>query len=77
LFGNSRVSVVLISSKVASSKITSPKVVVAMVIVVMVVVLYCVMNNFLLMVHFVDNVWNMHSDVNTGMQHRDNLTEKT
>jgi hypothetical protein len=67
----------LISSEVASSKITSSKVVEAMVIVMIIVVMIvldCVMNNFFLVVHFVDNVWNVHSDVYTETEHRDSLT---
>jgi hypothetical protein len=66
LIDASRVPVVLVSSKVVSSKITSSKVieavriVMAMVIAVMIVLH---VNNFLLVMHFVDNMWNMHSDV--------------
>jgi hypothetical protein len=67
----SRVTVVLVSSKVASSKITSSEVTEAMrtvmiMMLIVMIVLYCVMNNFLLVMHFVDNMWNMHSDVYTA-----------
>jgi hypothetical protein len=34
------------------------------VVIVVMIVLY--MNNFLLVMHFVDNVWNMHSDMYTA-----------
>jgi uncharacterized membrane protein YqhA len=59
-----------VSSKVVSSKITSSKVIETVVIVVIIVtiVIYCVVNNLLLVVNFVDQMWNMHPDVNTENQ---------
>jgi uncharacterized membrane protein YqhA len=58
-----------VPSKVVSSKITSSKVTVAMrivmaVMIVVMIVLY--VNNFLLVMHFVDNVWKVHSDMHTA-----------
>jgi uncharacterized membrane protein YqhA len=55
-----------VSIKVVSSQtevIEAMRIIMAMVIVVM-IVLY--MNNFLLVMHFVDNMWDMHSDMYTA-----------
>jgi uncharacterized membrane protein YqhA len=61
--------VVPVSSKVVSSKITSSEVIEAMrivmtVMIVVMIVLY--VNNFLLVMYFVDKMWNMNSDMYTA-----------
>jgi hypothetical protein len=65
---------VLVSSEVTSSKITPSKVVKTMMIVMVMIMLDCVVNNFFLVVHFVDDVRDVHPDVNAAMEDTDNFT---
>jgi hypothetical protein len=61
---------VIVSSEVTSSEVTSPKVIITvvmkmimMILIAVMIVIYCVMDNFLLVMHFVDKVWEVHPDV--------------
>jgi hypothetical protein len=58
----------IVSAKVASPKVFETVMIemIMMIVVAVVIVLYCVMNNFLLMVHLVDKMWDVHPDVYTG-----------
>jgi hypothetical protein len=73
-----------ISRVIVSSNVTSPKVLITVVIkmtkmivismiilISMMIVIDFVMNNFLLVMHFVDKVWDVHSDVYAENQNQD------
>lgn len=70
----SRVPVVSVSSKAVFSEITSSEIVEAMRIVMAVVIVVVgvfYVNNFLLVMHFVDKMWNVHSDVYTANKRKE------
>ena len=63
---------------IVSSKVTSSKVLVAvmikmilMIMIAVMIVIYCVMNNFLLVMHFIDKMWDVHPDVYAENQNQD------
>ena len=60
---------------IVSSEVTSPKVlvtvVIEMIMIIVMIVIYCVMNNFLLVMHFVDKMWDVHPDVYAENQNRE------
>jgi hypothetical protein len=66
--------VVLVSSKITSSEVTSSNIIKAMgivMVIVMTVMFMLYMNNFLLVMHFVDKMWDMHSDMYTAKEKKD------
>lgn len=75
--GDLRISMVIVSSEVTSPKVLITMVIEMIMMIMMVmmimmivitvmivmIVIYCVMNNFLLVMHFVDKMWDVHPDV--------------
>jgi hypothetical protein len=64
---------VIVSSKVTSLKVIITVVImmIMMIIIAVMIVIYCVMNYFLLVMHFVDKMWDMHPDVNAENQNQE------
>lgn len=56
-----------------SSEVVEAVVIMMTMIFVVMIGLDFVMNNFFLVVYFVDYMWNVHSDMHTEMEHRDIL----
>ena len=68
ILGDLRISMMIVSSKVTSPKVFETVMIqmIMMIVIAVMIVIYCVMNNFLLVVHLVDKMWNVHPDVYTG-----------
>jgi flagellar basal body-associated protein FliL len=68
---------VIVSSKVTSSKVLKTVVMemIVMIVIAMMIMIYCVMNNFLLVMHFVDKMWDVHPDVYAENQNQDKFLQ--
>jgi len=64
---------VIVSSKVTSTKVLITVMIemIMMIVIAMMIVIYCVMNNFLLVMHFVNKMWDVHPDVYAENQKQD------